>query len=86
MNSTAKESSNWVVLTKLSASAAVVIVDLRFLLFFSSRRNFKFLRAKKEAQEAFDEEIVDLHFFSKSLVLLQQAAFLFRLSAWSPFS
>jgi hypothetical protein len=27
------------------------------LLFFSSCRNFKFLRAKKEAQEAFDDEI-----------------------------
>jgi hypothetical protein len=46
---------------KLYASEAGAIVDLRFLLFFSSRRppdrNFKILRAKKEAQEAFDDEM-----------------------------
>jgi hypothetical protein len=45
---------------KISASEAVAIVELRLLFSFLSlfiRRDFNFLRAKKEAQEAFDEEI-----------------------------
>jgi hypothetical protein len=57
MNPTAKKWSFLVVFVKFSVSEAVAIVDLRFLLLLSSRMNLKFLRAKKEAQEAFHDEI-----------------------------
>jgi hypothetical protein len=61
MNPTAKITELLGCIDGLYASEAGAIFDLRFLLFFSSRgspgRNFKILRAKKGAQEAFDDEI-----------------------------
>jgi hypothetical protein len=52
MNPTAKQSSNWVELAKFSASEAVTIVNLQFLLFLLSWRNFKFVRVLKRTMNS----------------------------------
>jgi hypothetical protein len=59
MNPPAKEPSYFVVLMGLYASEVGAIVELRFLLFFLSRRPVGISKsyAKKEAQEAFDAKI-----------------------------
>jgi hypothetical protein len=58
MNPTAKGSELLLgCIGEVLCAEAVAIADLRFFLFLSSRVTLKFLRAKKEAQEAFDDKI-----------------------------